>query len=446
MESMKQSGIQWIGEIPSGWKTKRIKYVIEQSDDGIRVGPFGSSLKDCVVDSDNGTYKIYGQANLIRHDFEFGDNYVNDKDYSRLINYVVLPGDILLSMMGTIGKCSVVPDDIQEGIMDSHLIKIRLSNLFEGRYFEYVYEHSGLVYEQLLLSSQGSIMNGLNSSIVKDVFIPVPSYEEQKIIADYLDTHCAELDGIIANLEKQIETLKAYKKSLISETVTKGLDKFVPMKDSGVDWIGVIPKHWDTKRVKYLLTGIKDGTHGTFDRVEDGFLLLSAKNVFCDGLHINDNESLISEKDYKSIVANGYPRKGDVLLSCVGTIGRTCIYPFDNPIAFQRSTIFMRPKQGVDARFLCYAFQSNGTEIQENLLVNKTAQDGLYMGAVQEIIIPISQDFKEQQDIANFLDKKCAEIESSIQDKERQLFLIQKFRTSMIFEYVTGKKRIKEVL
>ncbi len=199
---LEDSGILWIGSVPKHWKVKRIKYIISTDSNGIKVGPFGSSLTNAVVDSERGAYKIYGQANLIRHDFEYGDNYVTEKDYRRLKNYEVLPGDVLLSMMGTIGKCSTVPEGITPGIMDSHLIKIRLSDLMIPRYLEYVYEHSSVVYEQLLLNGKGSIMNGLNSTVVKNVYIPVPPIDEQIAIADYLDAKCGNLSIPISQYEE----------------------------------------------------------------------------------------------------------------------------------------------------------------------------------------------------------------------------------------------------
>ena len=250
-EQMKESGIQWIGAIPYNWNVERIKHIIQNNDNGIKVGPFGSALTNEVVSSDEGKYKVYGQSNLIRKDFSYGDNYVSEQNYKRLINYEVLPNDIAVSMMGTIGKCSVVPGNIEPGIMDSHLIKIRLSQKMLPRYFEYAYE-SDMGYSQLLINSKGSIMNGLNSTIVKGLYILVPEIIEQQAIVDFLDKECAQIDSIATDLEKQIALLQQYKKSLITETVTKGLDKSVPMKDSGVEWIGEIPEHWEISRVRHL--------------------------------------------------------------------------------------------------------------------------------------------------------------------------------------------------
>lgn len=209
------------------------------------------------------------------------------------------------------------------------------------------------------------------------------------------------------------------------------------MKDSGIEWIGEIPSKWTTKRIKYILDGMKDGTHATFDRVDEGKMLLSAKNVFEDGLHISYNESMISENDYKIIVSNGYPQKGDVLLCCVGTIGRTCVYEYDESMAFQRSVIFLRPSKEIISEYLCYALRTDATECQENLLVNKTAQDGLYMGAARELIITIPSTIDEQKEIVSFLNEKCTKIDDVIADITKQIELLQQYKKSLITETVT---------
>lgn len=209
------------------------------------------------------------------------------------------------------------------------------------------------------------------------------------------------------------------------------------MKPSGIAWIGNIPLAWDTKRIKYVISDIKDGTHGTFDRVESGEPLLSAKNVFDDGIRIGNNESEISYTDYSSIVSNGFPRKNDVLLCCVGTIGRCCIYEFDKPKAFQRSVSFLRPLSSTSARFLKYALQSDSTLVQEQLLLNKSAQEGLYMGSVREMVIALPNSYHIQESIADFLDTQCAKIDGIIVDIEKQIETLQKYKKSLITETVT---------
>lgn len=218
---MKDSGIEWIGEMPEEWKVMRIKYVAKQNESSIKIGPFGSALTGKIIE--DGECKVYGQWNIIDKDFSVGNNSISRETFNELISYKVFPKDILISMMGTVGKCAIIPNEIQDGVMDSHVVKIRLEpKLIDSNYFEYVYDkdNSQIVYEQIQKSKKGSIMDGLNSSLIKDFIIPVPPLEEQTAIAAYLDLKCATIDKQIQKVEKQIELLKEYKQSVITECVT----------------------------------------------------------------------------------------------------------------------------------------------------------------------------------------------------------------------------------
>ena len=217
---MKDSIKHWIGQIPKQWNLMRIKNIVDQSKDGIKIGPFGSALTNKTLG--DGDYNVYSQANLIAADFSKTKNTINEETFKELISYEVYPGDICLSMMGTIGKCKKVPQGIKKGIMDSHLIKIRLSKEIDSRYFEYVYDKDlgGVCYAQMQYDKKGFIMDGLNTAIVKNLYFPVPSLEEQIEIADYLDIKCAEMDSLIKKKEQLLSEFESYKKSLIYEYVT----------------------------------------------------------------------------------------------------------------------------------------------------------------------------------------------------------------------------------
>lgn len=217
---MKDSSIEWIGEIPEGWEVNKAKYLFEEGENGIKIGPFGSALKGKTLEE--GPYKIYNQANLIQGNFSLDRHFVSEETYDELSGYIISAGDVVFSMMGTIGKCSIIPDDLPQGIMDSHLMKTRLNNKMLPKYFQYVYDkdNSPIVIEQLLCKSNGSIMNGLNSSIVKNLYLPLPNIDEQQQISDYLDKKCAEIDSVIKANEDTIKKLKQYRQSIIYEAVT----------------------------------------------------------------------------------------------------------------------------------------------------------------------------------------------------------------------------------
>ena len=251
--AMKDSGIEWIGEIPEGWQVPRIKNIIQQTKNGIKIGPFGSALTNKTTEK--GEYNVYSQANLIASDFSFTKNTIDAYTFEELKGYEVFPGDICLSMMGTIGKCKKVPVGIVRGIMDSHLIKIRLSESVDSRFFEYVYDKDlgGVCFSQMQFDKKGFIMDGLNTSIVKNLFFPLPSKYEQVRIADFLDSECARIDAVIEQTRASIEEYKKLKQSVITQTVTKGIRPGRKMKDSGVEWIGDIASPFYVFRLKHLL-------------------------------------------------------------------------------------------------------------------------------------------------------------------------------------------------
>lgn len=442
-ENMKPSGIPWIGDIPGKWRTKRIKYIIQNNSNGIKVGPFGSSLTNEVVGFEDGKYKVYGQANLIRKDFEYGDNYVSETNYKRLINYEVLSDDIAVSMMGTIGKCSVVPKGIQPGIMDSHLIKIRLSKMMIPRFFEFIYE-SSVVYEQLIVNSKGSIMNGLNSTIVKNAILAVPPIAEQQAIVEYLDEQCAKIDSIIADIEKQIELLKQYKKSLITETVTKGLDKSVLMKDSGIEWIGAIPKKWSLKKLKYIIISpLQYGANEAGDEYTPEY------PRYIRITDITDNNTLKDEGKLSlaPVIAKPYLLKdGDILFARSGaTVGKTFYYQNSYGIsAFAGYLIRARiNRKMANPKFVYYSTLGVGYDNWKNTVFTQATIQNIGADKYSQFYVTLPS-LSEQLRIVDYLDSRCATIDDLIMNKQQQLDTIQNHKKSLIYEYVTGKKRVKE--
>ena len=444
---MKDSGNRWIGKIPESWESMRVRHVIKSDADGIRVGPFGSSLKEAILEDGISDYKVYGQANLIRHNFEYGDNYVTEKDFRRLKNYEIKAGDVLLSMMGTIGKCSVVPNEIKTGIMDSHLIKIRLDDTVNPAFFEYVYEHSGVVYEQLVLGSNGSTMNGLNSTIVKNTYIPVPPLSEQHVIAAYLDRKCGQIDDIIADLQRQIARLESYKKSLISETVTKGLNPDVPMKDSGIEWIGQIPEHWDSKKIRYL-GSLQNGISKDAASFGSGYPFLSYGNVYNNDVLPNNPEGLIESTRYERKLFS--VECGDVFFTRTSETAEeigfasTCLEKVEDAV-FAGFLIRFRPWTSLlIPEYSRFYFRSEILRkyfVKEMMVVTRASLGQNLLKNLPVLLPPV----QEQKQLATYLDRKCAEIDTILDDKRRQVENMKNHRKSVIYEYVTGKKRVKEV-
>ncbi|EMK3348651.1 restriction endonuclease subunit S [Vibrio sp. 2026] len=207
-------------------------------------------------------------------------------------------------------------------------------------------------------------------------------------------------------------------------------------KASGSFWFDKIPSDWQVILLKRVVSAIKDGTHGTYPRVSEGVPFLSAKNVFGSGIYISESESQISLEHHNEIVQNGFPTKGDLLITCVGTVGRAFVYDRTKPLAFQRSVAFVRFNKSAFPQYYKYYVESKPYQSQLKSLVKASAQGGVYMGdlvATESLLPP----YIEQQKIANFLDHETAKIDTLITKQERLIELLKEKRQAVISHAVT---------
>ena len=276
-----------------------------------------------------------------------------------------------------------------------------------------------------------------------------PSYEEQEAIADYLDEHCGKLDCIIADLKKQIETLNGYKKSLITESVTEGLDKTVPMRDSGIEWIGNIPKHWETNRILYLLEQpITDGPHTTPEMQDSGIPFVSAEAVSCGNGRIDFDHiwGYISEEFYKECCRKYTPRRDDIYMIKSGaTTGRVAIVDTDEIFTiWSPLAVFRCNKELMLPKFMFYSLQADFFQMQVQLGWTYGTQQNIGMRTLEHLKICVPP-IDEQIKISTYLDEVITQIDELSENKQKQLDAMNKHKASLIFEYVTGKKQVKEV-
>lgn len=281
-----------------------------------------------------------------------------------------------------------------------------------------------------------------------------PDFSEQEAIADYLDTHCGELDSIIDVLEKQIETLNSYKKSLLYETVTKGMDKNVSLKDSGVKCVGKIPRHWKISKVKYLVDAshpypIGDGDHGMIkadDYLMEGIPYIRVLNLtWGNGLNM-ENLVFISDS-MNTMIKNSTLRPNDILIAKTGaTIGKTAIVPESLPISNTTSHVGKITLPNTqNAEYFYYVMTSAVVQKQiEDISAMQSTRPELGIEGLKNLIVVVPP-IEEQGEIARYLDQRCHEIDGIIAIKSEQLLVMKNHRDSIIFEYITGKKRVKEV-
>lgn len=214
---MKDSGVEWLGEVPEHWEVARLKHIIAT----IKAGPFGSALtKDMYVPSG---YKVYGQEQVIPGDFSVGDYYIAEEKFHELAQYEILPGDVLLSCVGTFGKIAIVPAGVEPGIINPRLIRMRVC---DGVSADFVAEvlRSFVVYEQFSVLSRGGTMDVINIGTLSGIFLPVPPPLEQVQILAFLRTETSRLDSLTAEATRAIDLLKERRTALISAAITGKID------------------------------------------------------------------------------------------------------------------------------------------------------------------------------------------------------------------------------
>ena len=275
--------------------------------------------------------------------------------------------------------------------------------------------------------------------------IAVPPKKEQKAIADFLDKECAQIDSVAADLEKQIALLQQYKKSLITETVTKGLDKSVPMKDSGVEWIGEIPEHWEISRVRHLASLCSGATPSkdVLSYWEGNIPWVSSQEVKSD--IIKDTSLHISEKAINSCSTQLMPAGTLVMVVRSGILQHTIpVALLGVPATINQDIKAFQFNHLMLPAYFKYYIQGENDALLSVIIKDKTtveSVDNQLLLSLKIMVPPI----EEQKAIVAFLNYKCGYIDKILNDKHEQLNLLMQHKKSLIYEYVTGKKRVKEV-
>jgi len=222
---LKPSGLEWLGEIPKHWEIKKLKYLAShESDTGIQIGPFGGMLIGLSYD-DEGEFKVYGQENTLSGDFSKGQRWLTHDQFHTLSNYHITPGDVVFTRKGSIGGCSIVPQGIQPGIIDSDTIRLRVNkSSVETAFILYAFKFSAYLQAQVQEMKRGAILSGLNTSTIANLDFIVPPLPEQLAIASNLDRETAKLDALVAKVEEAVERLQEYRTALITAAVTGKID------------------------------------------------------------------------------------------------------------------------------------------------------------------------------------------------------------------------------
>lgn len=428
MREIIDSGVEWLGDIPETW-------------DLVQLGSLFSEHKHKNTGMQSNNLLSLSYGNIIQKDINTSDGLLPEsfEGYN-----VIDDGDIVLRLtdLQNDQRSLRVGLSHEKGIVTSAYVTLRRRNPGLKSQFFYYLIHSYDVRKGFYGMGAG-VRQGLNYSGVKKIMLTLPPVEEQATIAAFLEDKLAKVDTLIANVQAQIEKLKAYKQSVITEVVTKGLDPSVPMKDSGVEWIGKIAETHTIFRLKYLLDSpMQYGANESGDKfIEDSVRYIRITDITADGKLKNDENNQYLPLD----AADGYILKDkDVLFArSGGTVGKSFLYHEDyGTSAFAGYLIKAECDQSaLLPEYLIYYTQSSLYELWKNMIFIQATIQNIGANKYSNMEIPVPS-IDEQAAIVEYLEGKCAQIDRLIAIKQAKIEKLEQYKRALIYEYVTGKKEV----
>lgn len=425
MREMKDSGIEWIGEIPADWEVSTIKreYVFQ-------TGWTPDTTHEEYFVGENIWINISDMKSKVVYDSE---KHISDEAV-RLASMNISPkGSLLYAFKLSVGAVSFCGIDMytNEAIATFLPGKNNLRFLYYTAPIFIIKNANENIYGAKLL----------NQKLIRNAKIVIPPLEVQKRIVDYLDRKCGQIDAIIARQQEVIEKLKAYKLSVITEAVTKGLNPDVPMKDSGVEWIGEIPEHWVLNKLKYLSLDIGDGIHATPTYDEDGNVyFVNGNNIGEEYLVFKEDTNTISDTEYASYKLPLLTGNTVFVTLNGATYGKTSFYHGEK-ILLGKSAGFITLKPTESREFVRYYLQSYTAKLVMDLSLLGSTIANLSLRTLRDFVIPYPPR-EEQIKIVLYLSKRISSIDAAASKKEKIVRELTDYKKSLIYEVVTGKKKV----
>lgn len=441
MRKVKDSGIEWIGDIPESWVSARIKDIAANEPYSIVDGPFGSAIS--TSDYKDSGVPLIRIVNLNQCELRT-DNlvYITEEHASKISRSSFYKGDIIFAKTGaTVGKCAY-NTNVEYGILSSSCVKIRIDESFYRKYYYYFF--STIQFnEALRMACNGTTRDTINLNPLSCLFCLIPPLPEQLAISAYLDRQCALIDSVTEKTKASIEEYKKLRQAVITQAVTKGVRGDRPMKEVENGFVDHIPNNWTYQKVKnFIAMPVIDGPHESPELYDDGIPYISATAIVDSKIDFSLMRGYISAEYCDECDKRYKPQINDILLIKLGaSTGQVAIVDTDRRFNIWVPLAAIRCDDSVVPKFIYYSFQSEYLLRQMELSWTYGTQQTLGVKTIEQLrfVLPI---IDEQQEIAAYLDKKCAEIDALIVKKETFLTELESYKKSLIYEYVTGKKEV----
>lgn len=425
---MKDSGIEWIGTIPDSWQLNKI-------------GQLFNLRNEKVSDKDFAPLSVSRGGVVPQMESVAKSDASDDRK-------LVLIGDFAInSRSDRKQSCGVSPLNGSVSLINL-ILYAKDSNVIYNDYMNYLLKNYGFA-EEFYRWGHGIVADLWTTrwQETKSIMLPLPSLEIQKKIFDFLNKKILEVNNLIEIENKQIEKLQEYKQAIITEAVTKGLDKSAPMKDSGVEWIGEIPEDWNICKIKYVADSDVENSFIDGDWIESGDISPEGIKYFTtgnvgDGNFKSQGNGYITEETFTKLNCK-FAFGGDFIISRLNQpYGRSCIIPKGiDKCVLAVDIVILRPKTEFEKRYLCYTTQCPNYQQAVGDKSRGTAMKRISRNNLGNIFL-IKPPHNIQCQIADYLDKKCSEIDTLAKIKQKKIDMLNEYKKSLIYEYVTGKKEV----
>ncbi|MFJ0505965.1 restriction endonuclease subunit S [Acinetobacter baumannii] len=436
-ESYKDSGVQWLGEIPSHWAIVRL----DQGCEIVR-GNTGFSKADLL---EEGQYVAlqYGKTYKVDEINNTFSSYVNEEFYK--LSQIAMYGDtVLISTSETIEdlghSCFYARQDI--GLIGGEQFLLKVNQ--EEQLGKYLYYLSKAFSGYLRKYATGTKVYRFNTDHLKKIYIPQIPFNEQKVIANFLDKRLAQVDALIAKQETLLEKLAEQRVALISHAVTKGLNPDVEMKESGISWFKQIPKSWDVKQLKFVITKIQTGSTPPSAVPEyysnDDIVWYGPADFTDENYILNESVKKISALALEDKVVKPMP-KGSIMMIGIGaTLGKVAITNVDCTTNQQINSLI--PIEDVNAKYLMYQLNSLRDIVK---LLSSASTLGIINQEKTKCLKIIVPSLNDQNEIVEFLDKELNEISAVKKSVEQTINKLKEYRSTLITQVVTGKIDVRNL-
>lgn len=426
MRKMKDSGISWIGEVPAEWNIYPLKYSFEfiagATPDSTNADMWDGDVS-WITPADYKTKDVYVSG---------GSRNLSDLGYKSCSTHMLPIGTVVASKRAPIGSVAIATKPLctNQGCLGL----VRKYNNINEKYYYYTLS----IYDDVLnLYGSGTTFKEISANVFSNIKVVNPPYQQQQAIVAFLDSKCAEIDALSADIQSEIDTSEAYKRSVITEAVTKGLDKNVPMKDSNVEWIGQVPEDWGVSKLGNVLRLRNEKNYKPLEEVNLISLYTDKGVVQHSDLEKTSGNIAQNADGYKVVHKNDIVV--NIILAWMGAMGISKYEGVTSP-AYD---VYEIDEKRIVPHYCHYILRTPAMagecyKYGRGIMMMRWRT---YSSEFKKIKMPLPT-LREQAKIADYLDDKSAEIESIIAQKQEQLTILAEYKKSIIYEYVTGKKEV----